>query len=272
MLRPTKWQAKERIGRSLEQIPALSNLNDNAEEFIKWERNTRIAIANAFGEDSRNAAEFRSISFVASVGTGDPGYYARVNAEAYERSLANVKAILESMLEEIQEYWPDDAPAQAIAEAQVMSEQQVSNRVFVVHGRDDGSKETVARYLSSLGLVPVILHEQPNEGRTIVEKFEDYADVGFAVVLCTPDDVGTLASDPGNLRPRPRQNVVLELGFFLGKMGRNKVCALLDGDMDMPSDYGGVLYIRLDGGEGWKLTLAREMRAAGMNIDMNLLA
>ena len=148
----------------------------------------------------------------------------------------------------------------------------ISNSVFVVHGRNDGTKNEVARFLEHLGLEVVILHERPNEGRTVIEKFEDYADVGFAVVLCSPDDVGALVSDRENLQSRPRQNVIFELGFFLGKMGRNQVCALLDGDLEMPSDYAGVLYIPLDAAEGWKLTLAREMRAAGMSIDMNLIA
>ena len=139
----------------------------------------------------------------------------------------------------------------------------------MVHGRDDGTRNTVARFLETLGLEVVILQETPNEGKTIIEKFEDHSEVGFAIVLCTPDDIGALASDPDNRRVRPRQNVVLELGFFLGRLGRNRVCALLQGDMEMPSDYGGVLFVPLDNTEGWKLTLARELRAAGMAIDMN---
>ena len=115
------------------------------------------------------------------------------------------------------------------------------------------------------------MQEQPNEGRTIIEKFEDYSQVGYAVVLCTPDDIGALASQGDKLRPRPRQNVILELGYFFGRLGRSRVCALLDGDMEMPSDYAGVLYVLLDDADGWKLTLAKELRAAGLPVDLNRL-
>ena len=271
MLKPTKFQARNRISRALEQIPELQPLNTDTEDFKKWRRNTRIAISHTFGEESPHVEEFRQISFVPySIIVGD--YNDRSTyMNAYRDGMVRAKALLESMIEEIEDYWEDDNSSQPASSTQEMPDQRVSNCVFIVHGRNDGTKNTVARFLGSLELDPVILHEQPNEGRTIVEKFEDYADVGFAVVLCTPDDVGALASDEENLRSRPRQNVILELGFFLGKMGRNRVCALLEGDLEMPSDYAGVLYIPLDATEGWKLTLARELRAVGMKIDMNRL-
>ena len=96
-----------------------------------------------------------------------------------------------------------------------------SGRVFVVHGRDAGAKNEVARFLSKLKLEPVILHEKPNQGRTIIEKFERFSDVSFAVVLLTPDDVGRPAGQSEKFdKSRARQNVILELGHFLGKLGR----------------------------------------------------
>jgi len=148
----------------------------------------------------------------------------------------------------------------------------VSNRVFVVHGRDEAAKQAAARCLEGLGLEPVILQEQPSQGRTIIEKFEDYAGkVGFAVILGTPDDFGGLADEPDNRQPRMRQNVVFELGYFTHALGRNRVCVLLKGDVERPSDYDGVVYIPMDDGEGWKLTLGRELRAAGFDVDLNNL-
>ena len=147
-----------------------------------------------------------------------------------------------------------------------------TNRVFVVHGRDEAAKHTVARFLEGLGLEPVILQEQPSQGRTVIEKFEDYAQtVGFAVVLGTPDDVGSLADEMDNLQPRMRQNVVLELGYFAGALGRKRVCALLKGDVEKPSDYDGVIYIQLDDFGGWRMELAKELNAAGLPVDMNRL-
>lgn len=144
-----------------------------------------------------------------------------------------------------------------------------SRSVFVVHGHDDGTKETVARYLSKLGLEPVILHEQPNKGRTIIEKFEDLSDVAFAVILFTGDDVGYSKGKEEEAKPRARQNVVLELGFFLGALGRKHVCVLFKDGVEVPSDYSGVLYEPLDGQGAWRMKLAVELKAAGLEVDLN---
>ncbi|MBD58528.1 MAG: nucleotide-binding protein containing TIR-like domain protein [Citromicrobium sp.] len=144
----------------------------------------------------------------------------------------------------------------------------VRPKVFIVHGRDDGLKNEVALWLHRIGMDEVILHEQPNQGRTIIAKFRDLAaDAVFAVVLATPDDVGSL-SGAEKMCPRPRQNVVLELGFFIGALGPERVAALVAGDdIEMPSDYDGVLYTRYDNAGGWKLALLKEFLAAGIPFD-----
>ncbi|TAL90227.1 MAG: DNA-binding protein [Candidimonas sp.] len=144
-----------------------------------------------------------------------------------------------------------------------------SRSVFIVHGHDDGVKETVARYLSKLGLDPVILHEQPNKGRTIIEKFEELADVAFAVVLFTGDDMGYPKGKADSANPRARQNVVLELGFFLGALGRKHVCVLYRDGVEVPSDYSGVLYEQFDDKGAWRMKLALELKAAGLDVDLN---
>jgi predicted nucleotide-binding protein len=142
------------------------------------------------------------------------------------------------------------------------------NKVFVVHGRDNGTKETVARFLEQQGLQPVILHEQPSRGMTIPEKLIANSDVGFAVVLLTPDDLGRAKTDTEE-KPRARQNVMLELGYFVGRLGRDKVCALLKDTVELPSDYVGVIYVNWDDAGAWKMELAKEMHAAGYDIDFN---
>jgi len=144
-----------------------------------------------------------------------------------------------------------------------------TRRVFIVHGRDEAAKEAVARFLTKLELEPIILHEQPNQGRTVIEKFEGSADVDFAVVLLTPDDIGYLADDFDNPKPRARQNVVFELGYFVGRLGRSRVCALHKGGVEILSDYEGVVYVSMDDPQGWRLLLAREIKAAGVNVDLN---
>jgi len=146
-----------------------------------------------------------------------------------------------------------------------------TNKVFVVHGHDEASRESVARFLERLGLQAVILHEQATGGRTIVEKLEHYADVDFAVVMLAPDDIGGVkSSSPNELQSRARQNVILELGFFIGKLGREHVCALYKGPLELPSDYLGVGYVALDDAGGWRLQLAKELRGVGFTVDMNL--
>lgn len=141
-----------------------------------------------------------------------------------------------------------------------------SDRVFLVHGHDEGARESVARFLEKLGLEPVILHEQANRGRTVIEKIEGHRDVGFAVVLLTPDDEGCVKG--GQLEPRARQNVLLELGYFLGYLGRDRVCALNRGQIEIPSDFAGVVWTSMND-EGWKQALSRELQDAGYEIDWN---
>lgn len=145
-----------------------------------------------------------------------------------------------------------------------------SRKVFVVHGRDNEAKESTARFLEKLSLQAVILHEQPSSGRTIIEKFETYSeDVGFAVVLLTPDDIGGLNAVPHGLKPRARQNVILELGYFIGRLGRTNVCALHKGGIDLPSDYQGVVYIEMDDHGAWKAKLAQELVQAKVPIHLS---
>jgi predicted nucleotide-binding protein len=114
-------------------------------------------------------------------------------------------------------------------------------KVFIVHGHDEGPRESVARFLEKLNLQPIILHEQASRGMTIPEKLIAHGDVGFAVVLLTPDDLGRAKSSADD-QPRARQNVILELGYFVGRLGRAKVCALLKGGVEMPSDYVGTVH------------------------------
>ena len=153
-----------------------------------------------------------------------------------------------------------------------------NRRVFVVHGHDHGLKTSVQLALERLGLNPVVLGERPNRGRTIIEKFEENADVGFAVVLMTPDDCGHDKERPpaakratrqnGN---RARQNVMLELGYFLAKLGRNRVMVISDPAVELPSDMYGIVYADSTKEAEWQKGLVKELRAAGYDVDANKL-
>jgi hypothetical protein len=234
--------------------------------FKKWRRDTDVALEHLFGADTRHIRDFRGVSF-------RPSSYSMMNPEpAFARAFANgrgsAEALLQSMIDEVQEYWTetDDGQIAHLDDSTLTT----SNRVFIVHGHDDAIRESVARLIEKLDLSPVILHEQPNKGRTIIEKFVDYSDVGFAVVILTADDRGGKAAEPPeSYSSRARQNVILELGFFLGRLGRERVCALYENGVEIPTDYDGVVFVPLDKAGAWRLLLGREFRAAGLEIDLN---
>lgn len=141
-------------------------------------------------------------------------------------------------------------------------------KVFIVHGHDNGAKQEVARFVERLGFDAIILHEQVSQGKTIIEKIEENTNVGFAIVLYTPCDEGKVKGDAG-LKDRARQNVVFEHGYLIGKLERKRVSALVKGDIEKPNDLSGVVYIDMDYAGGWKVSLAREMKSVGYDIDMN---
>jgi predicted nucleotide-binding protein len=144
--------------------------------------------------------------------------------------------------------------------------------IFVVHGHAHGAMHETVRVLErATGLEVIVLHEQPNSGRTILEKFEDFAtDASYAVVLLTADDVGSAAAIKTS-NPRGRQNVIFELGFFFGKLGRNRVAVLIHEGVEKPSDIDGLVYITLDSSGAWKQALARELRSAKIDVDYSRL-
>jgi len=143
------------------------------------------------------------------------------------------------------------------------------SKVFIVHGHDDAAKEAVARFVEKIGFEAIILHEQASSGKTIIEKIEEYTNVGFGIVLYTPCDVGALqGQEKDDLKPRARQNVVFEHGYLIGKIGRENVCALVKGNIETPNDISGVVYIKMEGEKEWKYKVADEMKESGYNVDL----
>lgn len=159
-----------------------------------------------------------------------------------------------------------------VAEATVppIRSEPAARKVFVVHGHDEGARESIARFLEKLGFEAIVLFEQAGKGQTIIEKVETYSDVGFAVVLLSPDDEGNVRGQSPP-QPRARQNVILELGYFLGRLGRSRVLALKRGDLEIPSDFHGVEYQPFSSDGAWKQALGRELQAAGFDVDWNVV-
>lgn len=161
----------------------------------------------------------------------------------------------------------------------VAKSHELSNDVFLVHGHNVEMKETVARTVAKLGLNPIILHEQPNGGKTIIEKFEsNAANIKFAIILLSADDLaasvrelnGVKDSDVRqHLENRARQNVVFEMGYFAGKLGRNNLFYLLQEGVEKPGDLDGLVYTPYDAGGAWKFGLVKELRACGYDVDAN---
>lgn len=142
------------------------------------------------------------------------------------------------------------------------------NKVFIVHGHDNETKQEVARFIESIGLEAIILHEQASRSMTIIEKIEYYSsEVNFSIVLYTPCDKGRGAKEINILaRDRARQNVVFEHGYLMAKIGRENVCALVKGEIETPSDISGVVYTSLDANGGWKTELIKELKACGYSL------
>lgn len=149
------------------------------------------------------------------------------------------------------------------------SHKSLERKAFIVHGHNEATKERTARFLEKLGFAAIILHEQVNGGKTIIEKLEHFTDVGFGIVLYTPDDVGEELANKDQLQPRARQNVVFEHGLLIGKLGRNRVFPLvIDHSVELPSDINGMVYMS---DRNWEFDLAKEIKALGFQIDINEL-
>lgn len=200
--------------------------------------------------------------------------------ELYERECWNSGkdeyfAVVDSLLEKIEfdksidDSW--DEPTDLSNSTKDDKYKIKSNKIFIVHGRDEAMKLTVKDFIKDAGLDPVILHEQLDAGQTVIEKFLNSSkEVGFAIVLFSPDDEGKLKNCDAELQGRARQNVILEYGFFVGVLGRENTFALVKKDVELPNDMSGLIYNQYEG--DWKITLLKVLRSKGYDIDtVNLL-
>jgi hypothetical protein len=256
-------QGIELLNRQIAKGQTLfSNRPIDENDYSAWEMLTRNFLEKAFGKGAPNVSTITDVGKYGSFPMGaSPGWWENHRAESLDKQLTKLRGLVELLETEIE-----------LEGGHVIAPQPTTStrRIFLVHGHDERALQEVARFLEKLAQEVVVLREQPNCGRTLIEKFEDYADVGFAVVLLTNDDRGGKSSDPfESQNARARQNVVFELGYFIGRLGRNRVCALYRAGVEIPSDYSGVLYQQLDEKGAWRLELARELKAAGMSVDMN---
>jgi predicted nucleotide-binding protein len=261
-------QLKDRVakGRELLSFPidTKEGLEESRKRYYTWDEYNTTLLERIFSTEELS----HEYSYWGIMAVGGP----RSLTDEVNQFLDDVNGKirrLESIVERLPLYGGDKKTG--LTRSGVTMATAASRHVFVVHGRNNELKETVARYLAQLRLEPVILHEQPSAGRTVIEKFESHCDACFAVILLTPDDVGCLspATSLDALGKRARQNVVFEWGFFVAKLGRRNVCALVAEGVELPSDMGGIVFIPLDQYGAWKMLLARELKACKVDIDLN---
>ncbi|QBR21042.1 TIR domain-containing protein [Bacillus licheniformis] len=225
-----------------------------------------MIIKNIVEDSDEYIKSLKNVNFYVFYAPADPG----VEQREWENGKARMKNLFNSIKKEIQ-LFGDKEPIDNSDEEQVIEK---TNNIFIVHGHDESMKSEVARTIESLGLHPIILHEQPNDGLTIIEKFEKHSlNCHFAIVLLSPDDEGYPKSDQKAKKFRARQNVILELGYFVGVLGRENVLSLVKydptGDLEIPNDFAGVVYTEFDKGGGWKLKIAQQLKKNGYSINAN---
>jgi predicted nucleotide-binding protein len=263
-----KIEAQIDKGSKLKAIEITSSeaVEETRKQYYRWDEYNIELLGRIFTNDSL-ATEYRGYSVGGSFSDRPLQRQIKELRDDVEYKIGNLQSILARL-----ELIPEQTQVSNAQHFQALRSSlpgPARKKVFIVHGHDEGAKQSVARFLEKLRVEAIILHELPNVGRTIIEKFESHSDdVGFAVVLLTPDDKGGSA-DSNTLVPRARQNVILELGYFMGKLGRNRVCALYRDQVEIPSDYVGVAYIALDPAGAWQLQLAKELKHADIDVDLN---
>ena len=250
---------REKLNTIIQQAEELlqKDVTNSSPEFEAWNMKAERFLIHQFGEKSHEYKSFKEINFGCFVISGSNAHNQWV--KACHDGVRSAIAILNVYLEDFDEVNNSDKKT---------LQANSYDRVFIVHGHDGELKHSVARIIEKQGIDAVILLEQVNRGKTIIEKLEGNSDVGGAVCLFTADDVGRENSESHNSL-RARQNVVLEAGYFLGKLGREHVVFLAYNWIEMPSDLSGIVYTSTN---NWQFDLLKELKAMGYKIDFNKLA
>lgn len=251
----------EKFRKLYEEIPVLIalNIDSDAPEFTTWQTKVQRFLAKYYGPDSKELKDFMVQAFWPTV----IGYsttnadYIRKCQEGLKHSQAVFKVYIEEMEDE------SESTATPVKTSTAVYNNHSS--VFIVHGHNEALKQSVARLIEKQRINAIILHEQPNKGATIIEKFEHNSNVGAAICLFTADDNGRAITEE-QVKKRARQNVVFEAGFFMGSLGRDRVIILAERGVELPSDLKGVVYTDTS---SWQLDVLRELRAMGFSVDYN---
>ena len=225
-----------------------------------WKAKADAIMESALGKDSETLRSFRELRYHVGIWTGAPGE-AEQDARYFANRVDEAAALIEAAIYQLE--------LQDSVEEEPVATIGLDGPIFVVHGRDSARKYELMRLLDrAVENEAIVLHEQVNGGATILEKFERHAQrASFAVVLLTADDEGRLRGSTDDLKPRGRQNVIFEMGIFVGLLGRARVVVLRDAGVEVPSDLNGLAYIPLDPAGAWRHDLLKELTAAGIKVD-----
>lgn len=253
-----------------EQVAAAKS--GSPSDFEGWRTQTDVVLRTVMGELSNIYYQFRDVRYTPGSFTAGTDF-----APFRERGILKVVSLLEAAKRELElkeelRQTALTAEVEEIIDVHDKGASGDSGRIFIVHGHDEAKKFQLARFLKDLtDQEPVILHEQPNKGAVLIEKLEaSAARTGFAVVLLTADDMGRAKKETED-KPRGRQNVVFELGFFMGALGRSNVAVLMEPGIEEPGDVTGLVYTPLDDGGAWKAALASEIEDAGIAVKWSAL-
>lgn len=220
-------------------------------EFKTWHASALRFLTNEFGEDSIEVTNFKKTRFQCAL----------FDDEQQRIWCSNgLKATIPTFEELLSDLDEDD-------ENTPKNDSKINNnKVFIVHGHNGEIKYKTAELLRKLGIEPIILHDQPNSCRTIIEKIEDFgSEASAAIILFTPDDVGKAVSED-EPKSRGRQNVVFEAGYFMGLLGRNNTILIKsDNSIELPGDLDGIVY----SDSANEFMIAKELKSMGFDIDLN---
>jgi predicted nucleotide-binding protein len=234
-------------------------------EHKAWKAKVAAVMESSLGKDSDTLREFKEQRYYIGVYSGAPGEAQR-DAEYFADRVRDAAGLIEAAI-----YQLDLQSDPGEGESMTAQTKDPNGPIFVVHGHNDARKYELMRLLDRAATPEaIVLHEQANRGQTILEKFEHHAQTAsFAVVLLTGDDEGRLRGSASDMAPRGRQNVIFELGVFIGALGRSNVAVLMDDGVEKPSDISGLVYISLDAAGAWRHSLLKELQAAGVEVDFN---
>ena len=281
MIKMNDYGKLEIIYKEIDRLIEM-NATTATQEFQDWKLKAARFLSHYFGTQSIEMEQFRKTQFHPIFDYDDESKCiecCKKGLEATKRvfetylddistdMLDKAEKSMQQKLKEMRQWQHEDMLLANISQRTLMTRTKEYKKVFIVHGHDNALKQEVARMVEKQGLETIILSEQANRGKTIIEKFEEHSDVGAAICLFTGDDYGK-AKDATSENLRARQNVVFEAGYFMGKLGRGNVILIASPDIEIPSDLQGVVYTNKD---MWQTDVLRELKAIGYNVDFNKL-